>query len=105
MQENSCTPAVCAHLTLKAVDFPTRTGVIVPATSDADVLERASETRWDSILSGIRADGLDCLQSTVAVIADAAYGSGTHLALGSRWRFPVRGPDGIVRVQPSVAER
>jgi acyl carrier protein len=77
----------------------------VPATSDADVLERASETRWDSILSGIRADGLDCLQSTVAVIADAAYGSGSHLALGSRWRFPVRGPDGIVRVQPSVAER
>lgn len=75
------------------------------SASDVNVLEPTSGTRWDSVLSGIRADALDCLQSTVAVIADEAYGSGTHLAMGCRWRFPARGSDGAVGVQPSVAER
>ena len=71
---------------------------------NAAVAERAS-TRWDAVLSGVRAEALDCLQSTVAAVADEAHGSGTHLALGSRWRFPSRGADGTVGVQPSVAER
>lgn len=75
------------------------------STADVGTMKRTAHPRWDPILAGIRADALDCLQSTVAIIADDAYGSGTHLALGSRWRFPVRGEDGIARVQPSVAER
>jgi acyl carrier protein len=80
----------------------------VPATSEADVENvagRTANSRWDSILSGIRADALDCLQSTLAVIADDAHGRGAHLALGCEWRFPTRGEDGTVGVQPSVAER
>jgi len=77
----------------------------VSSASDVDVLEPTTGTRWDAVLSGIRADGLDCLQSTVAVIADEAYGPGTHLAMGCRWRFPVRDADGGVGVQPSFAER
>lgn len=75
------------------------------SVSDPHVIERAAGTRWDPVLAGIRADALDCLQSTLAIIADEAYGPGAHLALGCRWRFPARGPDGAVGVQPSVAER
>ncbi|HJQ01778.1 MAG TPA: acyl carrier protein [Jatrophihabitans sp.] len=60
---------------------------------------------WATVLAGIHAEALDCLQSTVAVIADAAYGSGAHLALGSRWGFPVLGADGSYAIQPTVAER
>lgn len=75
------------------------------SVSEADVIERAVGTHWDPVLAGVRADALDCLQSTLAIIADDAYGPGAHLALGSRWRFPVRGPDGVIGVQPSVAER
>jgi acyl carrier protein len=73
--------------------------------ADGDVIERAGQARWAGVLSGIRADALDCLQSTVAVLADDAYGIGAHLALGCEWRFPARGPDGVVGVQPSLAER
>jgi acyl carrier protein len=77
----------------------------VSAASDVDVLKPTTGTRWDAVLSGIRADALDCLQSTVAIIADEAYGAGAHLALGCRWRFPTRDPDGAIGVQPSVSER
>ena len=76
-----------------------------PETDVANLGERTANSRWDPILSGIRADALDCLQSTVAVVADDAHGRGTHLALGCRWRFPTRGKDGTVGVQPTVAER
>jgi len=67
--------------------------------------EETAVSRWDAVLPGIRAEALDCLQSTVAVLADAAYGSGAHLALGSRWRFPTLDDSGEFAVQPSVAER
>jgi acyl carrier protein len=80
----------------------------VSATSEAEVAtvgRRIASSRWDPILSGIRAGALDCLQSTLAVIADDAHGRGTHVAFGCRWRFPTRDEDGTVRVQPSVAER
>jgi acyl carrier protein len=82
-----------------------RKGEIVSAASDVDVMTPTTGTRWDSVLAGIRADALDCLQSTVAIIADDAYGSGAHLALGCRWRFPTRDSAGTIGVQPSVSER
>jgi hypothetical protein len=56
-------------------------------------------------MAGIRADALDCLQSTIALIADDAYGPGTHFALGAEWRFPARGLDGAIGVRPSLHER
>ncbi|MGI8666969.1 MAG: acyl carrier protein, partial [Jatrophihabitans sp.] len=74
-------------------------------SSSVDVLEPTGSRRWDAVLAGLRADGLDCLQSTVAAIADDAHGSGSHLALGCRWRFPMPTEDGTVGVQPSVDER
>jgi hypothetical protein len=61
--------------------------------------------RWAGVLSGIRADVLDCLQSTLAVMADDAYGPGAHLALGCAWRFPARGPEGISTMHASLDER
>jgi len=77
----------------------------VPSASDANVAVRTTQAGWDPIVAGIRADALDCLQSTVALIADRAYGPGAHLALGRHWRFPAPGPDGTIGVQPSVQER
>jgi acyl carrier protein len=77
----------------------------VQTPSGAKVLESTGFRRWEAVLAGLRADALDCLQSTVAAIADEAYGPGCHLALGCRWRFPVPDADGRVGVQPSVAER
>lgn len=65
----------------------------------------SAQAAWDPILAGIRSDALDCLQSSMAAIADEAYGTGTHLALGCQWRFPVPDENGVPCVQPSVAER
>lgn len=69
------------------------------------ILPSTPVERWRRVLGGIRADGLDCLQSSVAVLADDAHGPGSHLALGSRVRFPQRGADGAVGVQPDLPER
>jgi acyl carrier protein len=67
-------------------------------------VEPAAQQHW-AVLDGIRADALDCLQTTLAVVADRANGTGTHLALGSRLDFPARHDDGTVRVQPSLRDR
>jgi len=61
--------------------------------------------RWTRVLTEIRGDGLDCLQSTVAAMADQVYGPGTHLLLGTGVRFPVPDDDGVLGVQPDTAER
>ncbi|WP_181160518.1 acyl carrier protein [Streptomyces solincola] len=54
--------------------------------------------------SRIRADVLDCVQSNLAVLADAFHGEGTHLGLGaelsSRW-YP--GADDLPTVDPPLA--
>jgi len=44
--------------------------------------------RWEPVLAGLRADALDCLQSTLALLADHALGTGAHLGLGQDWRLP-----------------
>lgn len=41
-----------------------------------------SATAWRSVLDGLHADRLDCLQANLAVLADLAHGAGTHLRLG-----------------------
>lgn len=60
---------------------------------------------WESVLNGLRADALDCLQTTLALLADHAYGTGTHLALGVHWRFPARESSTVGHLQPSLPER
>jgi len=65
----------------------------------------AAAHRWETALSGLHADALDCLQSTLALIADEAHGADTHLALGARVRFPTRHRDGAIHVQSSLPER
>lgn len=52
---------------------------------DTPDLPNLEDRRWTPVLQGLRADALDCLQTTFALIADGAHGVGTHLALGARW--------------------
>jgi acyl carrier protein len=68
-------------------------------------LEPTADSRWLPTLRGLRSEALDCLQTSVAIIADQAYGLGAHLALGCRLRFPVGRPDETVRAQRSLEER
>lgn len=75
------------------------------SATSADERTWAAERRWEPVLSGLRAEALDCLQTTMALTADEAYGTGAHLALGCRWRFPAGHPRGAVRVQRSLPER
>lgn len=42
---------------------------------------------WDHLLTTVRAESLDCLQSNLALVADHFHGPHTHLALGARWGF------------------
>ncbi|CAM3727487.1 phosphopantetheine-binding protein [Kibdelosporangium persicum] len=67
--------------------------------------QAAARHPWDTTLSGLRADALDCLQTTVALVADHAHGPGTHLALGCRWRFPEADANGAARIQMPVQDR
>lgn len=49
----------------------------------------------------VRAELLDCVQSTLAVLADRFHGPGSHLALGAELRFaPARGEHGFPTVEP-----
>jgi len=74
-------------------------------TGGLDVAERAVRTRWDPVLAGIHADALDCLQTTLAVISDDAYGPGAHLALGSSLAFPAAGPVGAIGTRQLLPRR
>lgn len=76
----------------------------MPAPSKQD-LEPAARHRWEPALRGLRAEALDCLQTTVGLLADDVHGTGTHLALGSRWPFPTLRRDGVVRLPPTLQDR
>lgn len=54
----------------------------------AVVCEPVTGHGWEPVLDGLRAAALDCLQSTLAVLADRAWGTGAHLGLGQDWRLP-----------------
>ena len=73
-----------------------------PSTQD---LEPAARHRWEPALRGLRAEALDCLQTTVGLLADDVHGTGTHLGLGSRWPFPTLRRDGVVRLRPTLQDR
>jgi hypothetical protein len=61
---------------------------------------------WTPVLTGLRADLLDCVQVNLAALADRAYGPGTHLALGAGLRFDaVEGPAGAPAVAAPVEQR
>lgn len=61
---------------------------------------------WTPVLTGLRADLLDCIQVNLAALADRAYGPGTHLALGATLRFhTAEGPAGTPAVTASVEQR
>ena len=68
-------------------------------------LEPITEHRWAAALHALQTDALDCIQTTLALVADQLHGAGTHLALGRRCRFPIRRGDGDVQVQPTLEER
>ncbi|MFP3986818.1 acyl carrier protein [Streptomyces sp. E11-3] len=60
-----------------------------------------------SALSGVRAELLNCFQTSLAVLADRHHGPGTHLAIGAALRFrpAVSGTSrGLPTVAPSVTE-
>ncbi|WBB76135.1 acyl carrier protein [Micromonospora sp. WMMD1128] len=60
---------------------------------------------WTPILTGLRATALDCLQTSFALLADHANGSGSHLALGARFGFATRERDGLVTVEATSDDR
>jgi hypothetical protein len=64
-----------------------------------------STAHWERLLSGLHAEALDCLQTSIALVADEAYGSGSHVALGSGLRWDVTTEDGITRVRRSLDDR
>ncbi|SCL54516.1 phosphopantetheine-binding protein [Micromonospora peucetia] len=73
--------------------------VVVPA-----VPTRSRE--WTPVLTGLRADLLDCVQVNLAALADRAYRPGAHLALGATLRFhTAEGPAGAPAVTASVDQR
>ncbi|RBJ05775.1 acyl carrier protein, partial [Micromonospora provocatoris] len=60
---------------------------------------------WTPILTGLHATALDCLQTSFALLADHANGSGSHLALGARYGFRTRDQDGLVTVEATSDDR
>ncbi|GIJ80001.1 Acyl carrier protein [Micromonospora phaseoli] len=60
---------------------------------------------WTPILTGLRATALDCLQTSFALLADHAHGTGSHLALGARFEFRTRERDGLVSVEATADDR
>jgi hypothetical protein len=60
---------------------------------------------WPLIVGGLRADALDCIQTTLSLIADYHYGGSAHLALGARGGLSVMPSPLGCRVRPSVADR
>lgn len=61
--------------------------------------------RWDSALRGLRAEALDCVQTTVALLADHVHGAGAHLALGTDWRFPTPDDAAAASLRPPPSAR
>jgi acyl carrier protein len=53
----------------------------------------------------VRAELLDCLQATLALLADRHHGPGRHLALGAELRFaPESGAGGLPTVEPRLED-
>lgn len=77
----------------------------MPAALDGRDWAPTGPADWEPVLRGLRTKALDCLQTTLALLADLAHGGGAHLGLGRRCRFPARRPDGTVGVANSVPER
>ncbi|MFC4049245.1 acyl carrier protein [Actinomadura syzygii] len=72
-----------------------------------DPARRAPVTghRWESALRGLRAEALDCVQTTVALLADHVHGVGAHLALGTDWRFPTPHDAAAASLRPPLSAR
>lgn len=68
-------------------------------------VEPGIDPAWAGVLAGLRADRLDCLQANLAVLADAAHGTGTHLRLGAATGFRARAGDPLPSAAPTVADR
>jgi len=47
-------------------------------------------TSAETLLEGLHAEALDCLQTSIALVADEAQGSGTHAVLGCRLGWDAR---------------
>ncbi|MFD6640330.1 acyl carrier protein [Micromonospora chalcea] len=60
---------------------------------------------WTPILTGLHATALDCLQTSFALLADYANGSGSHLALGARYGFRTRDQDALISVEATSDDR
>jgi hypothetical protein len=67
--------------------------------------ESASNGVWPSIAGGLRADALDCVQTTVSLMADYHYGAGAHLALGAAGGLPAMPGPLSYQVRRSVPDR
>lgn len=73
-------------------------------TSDASMLAVARHP-WVETLCRVRAEALDCLQTSMALIADHAYGEGSHLVLGCSWQLGTGQNEGLTSVQRPLTHR
>ncbi|MFI7026195.1 acyl carrier protein [Micromonospora sp. NPDC049900] len=66
---------------------------------------RTGDPVWTPILTALRAAALDCLQTSFALLADHAHGTGSHLALGARVEFRTRDRAGLPTVETTPEDR
>ncbi|MGW0505190.1 acyl carrier protein [Micromonospora sp. NPDC003241] len=66
---------------------------------------RTGDPVWTPILTALRASALDCLQTSFALLADHAHGTGSHLALGARVEFRTRERAGLPTVEATPDDR
>ncbi|MFD8968198.1 acyl carrier protein [Streptomyces sp. NPDC059568] len=74
-------------------------------TSSGEAITAVTQHRWEAALGHVRADALDCLQTSMALIAEHAYGAGAHLVLGCHRRLGAGRTDGITSVLRPPAQR
>ncbi|MGP3948535.1 hypothetical protein [Streptomyces sp. 7N604] len=68
-------------------------------------MESVTHEMWTPFLAGLRATSLDCLQTSIALLADQAYEPDIHARMGWRLSFPTRAADGGTRIDTSAATR
>lgn len=66
---------------------------------------RVEDPTWAPVLAGLHTRALDCLQTSFALLADHAHGTGSHLALGAPYGFRTRASGDLVGVEATPDDR
>lgn len=68
-------------------------------------MEPVRHDTWTPLLDGLKATSLDCVQTSIGLLADRAYGPDSHLRLGWQLTFPTPAPAGGAHVDTAAATR